>query len=141
MILKSNRYNVFFAIVFAIINYLIVIQVPNFTTKIIDNSINSNGFYSTIGVISTLPALVLLFMVTSYLRNSNIMLNNVLFCNKLEKETFLHLLRLPYKFFEIRSSGDILYRMSSLTGFRELFSTQIIMGIIDIGTIGFIFFS
>lgn len=68
------------------------------------------------------------------------MLNNILFCNKLEKETFLHLLRLPYKFFEIRSSGDILYRMSSLTGFRELFSTQIIMGIIDIGTIGFILF-
>lgn len=47
--------------------------------------------------------------------------------------TFNHLLKLPYKFFEVRAAGDIIYRLNSLQAVRNLLSESIIKGLIDLG--------
>ena len=52
--------------------------------------------------------------------------------------TFNHLIKLPYKFFEVRSSGDIIYRLNSLQAVRTLLSESIIKGLIDFGALIFI---
>lgn len=48
---------------------------------------------------------------------------------------FAHLLHLPLNFFQQRSSGDILTRISSNTTIRQIISTQLVSNILDGGTV------
>ncbi|GAA0748810.1 peptidase domain-containing ABC transporter [Clostridium oceanicum] len=50
------------------------------------------------------------------------------------KDIFNHLLKLPYKFFENRSIGDIIFRIESLAIIRNLYSEKLISFFIDSGT-------
>jgi ABC-type bacteriocin/lantibiotic exporter with double-glycine peptidase domain len=58
---------------------------------------------------------------------------NVALGRSLEADTFKNLLHLKYNFFEMRTSGDLLFRLNSTSGVKELISSQILNGIIDIG--------
>ena len=53
----------------------------------------------------------------------------------LTKGTFRKLLRLPYKFFESRSHGDLLFRLNCLSTIRDLISEQILQGFIELGMV------
>jgi ATP-binding cassette subfamily B protein len=53
---------------------------------------------------------------------------------------FERLLTLPYTFFQIRSSGDLLARMSSNTAIRDTISNQLITTFLDGGTVLIYFF-
>jgi len=53
---------------------------------------------------------------------------------------FEHLLSLPYRFFQQRSSGDLLSRLSSNLAIREVLTNQIISSLLDIGTVLVYFF-
>jgi len=44
---------------------------------------------------------------------------------QLSREFFEHLLRLPYSFFKQRAPGDLLLRLSSNSGIREVFTSQL----------------
>jgi len=48
---------------------------------------------------------------------------------------FEHLLRLPYQFFQQRSSGDLLARMNSNTAIRDLLTSQVLSSLLDGGTV------
>ncbi len=48
---------------------------------------------------------------------------------------FEHLLTLPYSFFQKRSSGDLLTRLSSNTVIRDTLSSQLISTILDVSTV------
>ena len=48
-----------------------------------------------------------------------------------------HLLALPYKFFQQRSTGDLLSRVSSTTMLRELLSNQLLSTVMDSGLVVF----
>ncbi|MCC9934730.1 peptidase domain-containing ABC transporter, partial [Streptococcus agalactiae] len=39
----------------------------------------------------------------------------------------------PYKFFSTRSSGDLIYSINGLVRIRQLFTNQVILGILDVG--------
>lgn len=136
----KGRFNLFLALVFAVISYVIIIKVPDKTSDVIDNAIISTTSSSIMPAVKAIAMLGILYLASTLVRSMNIMICNIFFCRKIERSTFKHLLRLPYKFFELRSTGDILYRMSSLSGFRELFTTQVITGIVDIGSMIFIFY-
>jgi len=51
----------------------------------------------------------------------------------LTKGTFKKMLSLPFKFFESRSNGDLLFRLNCLAVIRDLVSEQIIQGILQVG--------
>lgn len=53
---------------------------------------------------------------------------------------FERLLTLPYTFFQVRSSGDLLARMSSNTAIRDTISNQLITTFLDGGTVLIYFF-
>jgi len=80
-------------------------------------------------------SLLCLYLISILARSMGILFSNIFFSRDIESFTFKHLLKLPYSFFELRAKGDILYRISSLSGFRELFTNQVVGGIVDIGTI------
>ena len=139
-LLLTNKRSIAFAVISTVISYIIMLQVPSLTSDIIDNAVNLYGLSNIIHLAKVLAALMFLYLFVFMIRNTNIMLFNIIFCDKIEKQTFEHLLRLPYKFYDLRTSGDLLYRISSLSGFRELFTTQVVSGIVDMGTIFFILF-
>ena len=133
--LAKNKFNIFLAVLFAVVSYIIMLEVPQLTSKIINNAVQAEGFSSLFGIAKILGALTILYLLSIYIRSTSIMVSNIFFCDIIEKETFAHTLKLPYKFFEVRTTGDIMYRISSLSGFRELFTTQVVGGVVDIGTI------
>jgi ABC-type bacteriocin/lantibiotic exporter with double-glycine peptidase domain len=47
-------------------------------------------------------------------------------------EYFQHLLKIPYSFFQLRQSGDLLYRFSNLRAIRQILSNQIMKSVLDI---------
>lgn len=127
-----------FAVISAVISYMVMLQVPNLTSRIIDHATDLADLSTINDLMKVLIVLMGLYFFMTMARNINIMVLNMIFCDEIEKQTFEHLLKLPYKFYELRTSGDLLYRISSLSGFRELFTTQVVGGIVDLGTVCFI---
>ncbi|HFH7861905.1 TPA: peptidase domain-containing ABC transporter [Streptococcus agalactiae] len=53
--------------------------------------------------------------------------------NRLNNSVIKRLFKLPYKFFSTRSSGDLIYSINGLVRIRQLFTNQVILGILDVG--------
>lgn len=49
--------------------------------------------------------------------------------------TFTRLLSLPYKFFTTRQPGELLFRLNSVNSIRDLLSSRVAQGVLDIGTL------
>lgn len=111
---------------------LVTLSVPILIKNIIDNTttIEEVGISNIIGIsIILLIGLQLLF---SYIHG--------IFLIKLQNRldiTFMskfisHLFLLPYKFFEVRSSGDLILRTNSNIAIREIVSNQLVSSILNI---------
>ncbi|PLV79650.1 ABC transporter permease, partial [Streptococcus pneumoniae] len=120
-------------LLFSIISYLIILSVPVMTSKFINSALGNTFSFQTSFLI--LFSLLCLYLISILVRSMGILFSNIFFSRDIESFTFKHLLKLPYSFFELRAKGDILYRISSLSGFRELFTNQVVGGVVDIGTI------
>ncbi|HET1109043.1 TPA: ABC transporter permease, partial [Streptococcus pneumoniae] len=120
-------------LLFSIISYLIILSVPVMTSKFINSALGNTFSFQTSFLI--LFSLLCLYLISILARSMGILFSNIFFSRDIESFTFKHLLKLPYSFFELRAKGDILYRISSLSGFRELFTNQVVGGVVDIGTI------
>ncbi|HHK7098165.1 TPA: ABC transporter transmembrane domain-containing protein, partial [Streptococcus pneumoniae] len=103
------------------------------TSKFINSALGNTFSFQTSFLI--LFSLLCLYLISILARSMGILFSNIFFSRDIESFTFKHLLKLPYSFFELRAKGDILYRISSLSGFRELFTNQVVGGVVDIGTI------
>ncbi|VIR75772.1 lantibiotic export protein [Streptococcus pneumoniae] len=103
---------------------------PELSTDL--NTMNTFSFQTSFLI---LFSLLCLYLISILARSMGILFSNIFFSRDIESFTFKHLLKLPYSFFELRAKGDILYRISSLSGFRELFTNQVVGGVVDIGTI------
>lgn len=57
--------------------------------------------------------------------------------NDIDKRLNINVIRslfgLPYKFFSTRSSGDLIYSINGLTRIRQLFTNQVVLGVLDVG--------
>ncbi|MFI9238910.1 peptidase domain-containing ABC transporter [Streptomyces sp. NPDC053079] len=49
--------------------------------------------------------------------------------------TFTKLLSLPYKFFTTRQPGELLFRLNSVNSIRDLLSSRVAQGVLDVGTL------
>ena len=74
---------------------------------------------------------VLAQMVMSYLRVSMLIYLQARIDSRLMLNFFEHLLTLPYRFFQQRTSGDLLMRLGSNTMIREMLTSQTISTILD----------
>lgn len=78
--------------------------------------------------------LLVLLGISTYFRGKSLIKLQINIDNFLTKKTFKKLMNLPFKFFEVHSNGDLLFRLNSLTMIRDLLSEHIINGIIQIGS-------
>ena len=115
--------------------YLLTLLMPRLIQELLDN-IDTIDF-ATAGLI--VLAMMAFYIFIFILRNHKILILKVYLSKKIEANTFKHLLHLPYKFFNVRSTGDLLYRLSSTSAIKELIATQIIAGIVDLGSILVVF--
>jgi len=70
-------------------------------------------------------------MVTSYLRSSMLISLQARLDSQIMLDFFEHLLTLPFKFFQQRSSGDLLMRLSSNSVIREMLTSQTLSVFLD----------
>ena len=119
------------------ITYILTLCVPIVIKNIINSASSSmsdiNIFYYL------LLGLIFSFIATSIYKGFKITQLNIFLSRILEKDTFQQLLNLPYRFFETRSTGDILYRISSTSAVKELITSQLVGGIANIGSLIVIF--
>jgi len=75
--------------------------------------------------------LVVAQMVTSYTRAALLLFIQTRLDSQMMLDFFEHLLSLPFKFFQQRSSGDLLMRLSSNALIRELLTNQTLSIVLD----------
>lgn len=137
-ILMEKRGLMLWTLGISIFSYILMLQIPRIVQEIVDKTMISqdaiwlNKYFGIISVIALMYISVILVRGVSYL------FLNIAASKGLVANTFKYLLELPFKFFDVRTSGDLMYRLGSLNGLRELLTTQIIGGFVDLGALGFI---
>lgn len=122
-------------LIFSLISYLMTLSVPILIQKLIDNIILENRTDLLSIVIVAVIAFVILLSIFSFAKGVKIVDLNIFLGKTLLDNTFSHLLKLPYKFFEVRTTGDLVYRLNSLQSVKNLLSDQLIQGMIDCGAV------
>lgn len=118
--------------------YIVTLLIPMCIQYIIDtatltkNQINVKNLVIILIVISGLYFAVMMF------RSFKVLNLRITIDSKLNTEIFDHLLKLPFKYFELRGKGNIIYNINSTATIREIFTSQLITGLIDCGAALFI---
>ncbi len=130
--LKKNKMLLFKIFIMSLVVYGLQMSVPIMIQKIIDSeSTNISG-----GIVMVLAGLLGL---VNYLRGRKLIILQIDADFHLSKSVFSKILRLPYKYFEGRAPGDILFRMYSVRNIRDLLSEQFIHTVMQAGVLVFIF--
>ncbi|WP_165873633.1 peptidase domain-containing ABC transporter [Baia soyae] len=119
----------------SLVSYLLALGAPILVQKVIDYTVIEQGNIDLSVFVIGVVFVTVLYCLTLLARGLKLITMNVFLSRRLMMGTFGHLLKLPYKFFDLRSPGDLLFRLSSVNGVRELISTQVVSGVIDAGAL------
>lgn len=101
-------------------------------TKVIIDQVIPHRIISFLPLLALgLPLILLSQLVTMLIRSSLLIYLQARIDASLTSNFFEHLLKLPLRFFQQRSSGDILTRVASNTTVRNLLSSQLISTLLD----------
>lgn len=117
-----------------------VLITPTFTQKIIDNMLINNKSDLLHIFLQGIIITFVLYFIFNLLRNEVSLRLFKYLDFEMSWEYFSHLLKIPYSFFQVRQSGDILYRFSNLRSIRQILSNQIIKSLLDFILLVVIFF-
>ena len=128
------------AIIFQILGTSLLLQVlglggPLLTEVVIDHILPEKD--SNMLTILAVGMLILILMqgMTAFLRSSLLIYLQTRIDTNMMLNFFEHLLSLPYRFFQLRLSGDLLARMNSNLAIRDLLTNQLISTLLDGGTV------
>lgn len=136
--LIENKGVFFKVMLLSIVTYFISISIPMMVQYLIDNIALSNNQTNLSKYTVSVMGVILLFGVLSLIRGNSLISLQVNFDKYLNKSTIKKMLKLPYKYFEVRSNGDLLFRLNSLHVIRDIMSEQVLQGILNIGALVFI---
>lgn len=127
--------------ILSLLMYVSTLVVPIFIQDIID-SVKDGRIenFNVINILLLFSTISLVYLGVFWLRGRNILNLRVSVEQKLNEKLYHHLLLLPFKFFEIRGKGNIIYNLNNTATIRELLTNQLITGIIDCGAVIFITF-
>lgn len=130
-ILFSSKKLFYFIIGITLFLQLFTVGMPLMIQYFIDNIIIPNN-KEMLNLFLALIILIVLFQTAfSFMRGKLLITLNNYLDTKLMTKFFKHLLRLPYQFFQLRSFGDLLFRVNSLRNIRDILSSQVIKGLLD----------
>ncbi len=113
--------------------YVFTIGMPVIVQNIIDNIVQGNNYKNSNIVFGTIVAISILYFIFNLIKNAKLVKLRAYLDRSLNKNIFSHLLKLPYKFFSVRSSGDIIYSLNTCLNIKELFANQFISSVLDCG--------
>lgn len=122
----------------SLVVYTVTLAIPMLVEYLIDEVVinnNTGAFYPLLGGIL---AIVVAMVILLYFRGRGLLTFQAFLDKSLLGRTFKHLLGVPYKFFDVRSNGDILVRLNSLYILRDLLSEELIQGVLTFGSLIFI---
>lgn len=125
--------------IFSLILQLLAVGVPMAIKYLIDSvMVEGESHLFSLFIYGFLAIILFQIMFTAIKNYLVILLQNKMDIQLMDR--FLaHLLKLPYKFFETRSRGDLIYRANSNIQIREFLSQQLISSIINLLLIVVIF--
>lgn len=107
------------------------LALPVFTKVLVDQVLPFR-ISSVMGILGAgMLILVLGQMVTSYLRSALLIYLQGRLDSQMMLGFFEHLLALPFRFFQERTSGDLLMRLGSNTMIREILTSQTLSTVLD----------
>jgi len=116
----------------------LTLGLPLLTGAVVDRVV-PRGEYGLVGVLAIGMAMIVCFrFVTSLLRGFLLMHLQTRFDAKATLNFFDHLLALPYRFFNIRSTGDLVLRVESNSSIRELLTGSTLSILLD-GSTAFLY--
>ncbi len=123
----------------SLIVYALTLCMPIIIQHIIDTivqgkALKNNGIYWKLIILISILYFVIVLLKGIKLVNLRAYLDKSLNSNILH-----HLLLLPYKFFSVRSSGDIIYSLNGCLQIKEIFANQFISSVLDCGAAIIIF--
>lgn len=113
--------------------YALTLCVPMLIQRIIDNIVEGNNIQNGNMLFITLGVLSVSYLIFVFLKNISLSKLRISMDRSLNKNIFHHLLMLAYKFFSLRSSGDIIYSLNGSLRIKDLFADQFIMSVLDCG--------
>ncbi|WP_061860236.1 peptidase domain-containing ABC transporter [Priestia megaterium] len=126
----SNKYLLIKLFIISLVISTVTLAIPIVMQRLIDEvSLNRN---IDIPMVFLFLFLLCIYSVFSFARGKFLIDVKIILNKSLFGKVFSHLLKLPYKFFEVRSSGDILFRMGNLDLIKDLISEKVIKGILEI---------
>lgn len=136
-IIKLNKNMFAFIFLLSLFAYIATLFIPIsiqiLTDSIVQNKVFHNSYFWLFSTTLAVYSFVL------YIRGKYLVKIKAVIEKDLRSNVFQHLLEVPYKFFEVRAKGDILYRMNSIDVIKDLLTDRIIKGILDFGALLFIF--
>lgn len=121
---------------FSLVLSIITLGIPIVMQQLIDKVTLQQEL--DIPMILLFSMLLLVYSFSSFRRGKFLIDIKILLNKSLFGRVFSHLLKVPYKFFEVRSSGDILFRMGNLDLIKDLISEKVVKGIMEIISLLFI---
>jgi len=122
----------------SLVTYLLTLSIPMLVQVLIDNVVVDNNMARLSPYFGAVLGVALVFGLLVFVRGKVLITLQMLLDRTIMSRTFSHLLKVPYKFFEVRSFGDLLFRLNSLHAIRDLLSEQLVKGVIDVGAVAFI---
>ena len=114
------------------VSYAVSFILPIWTQQLLNQATGGNQFNPAILALSFIIFTLLYFIIMLGQRYLSINLTNDI-DKRLNNSVIGRLFQLPYKFFSTRSSGDLIYSINGLGRIRQLFTNQVVLGILDIG--------
>ena len=107
------------------------LAVPLLTGAIVDGVIpRSDSHLLTVLLVASLSVMV--FQLLASLVRGHLLLHlRTALDSRLTLGFFEHLVRLPYQYFQLRSTGDLLMRLNSNSSVREILTSTILSGLLD----------
>ena len=107
------------------------LAIPLLTKVLVDDvmPVRMNGAVTILGL--AVAAVALALLVINYLRGVLVVYLQARLDSQMMLDFFEHVLSLPFRFFQQRSSGDLLARLGSNATIREMVTTQTVSLILD----------
>ncbi len=115
--------------------YAAVLGIPLLTEWAVDRSTRWNGLDDLSVVIAMIVAVAVGYFAIHLVRIVALSSLVSALGKHLMNYTFTKLLALPYRFFTTRQPGELLFRLNSVNSIRDLLSSRVAQGILDVGTL------
>lgn len=118
----------------SLVSYGALLGVPMLTQQLVDNRTEwSSG--SALPVTLLIGLLAALYLGLQYARVKVVSAVLAAIGEELMTDVFRRMLRLPYRFFSTRQPGELLFRLNSVNTVRDLLTTRVTQGVLDLGTL------